>query len=194
MDRYVIVNEDSPEWKEISEIARNDQSHSLWKNYQNIKPSDYEYMVVCVYDDIPSGFYGIFNDGRWPSNVSRMFNRTYLKPDIREYPHGPLKGARALKYTLDNFDKWGKDILFVSRGVQYDDPDVSWKKLRRFVDFLIDKTGYPLELDQYLYRCCLKPKRSCYQYIIWYDPKSLRHEIDIPKITKEEWFELPKQA
>lgn len=195
MSRYrcdVVYDNDNVKWQEIYKIAQQDHGHRLWQNYQNIDLSDYEHMILLLENDVPIGFAGIYNDGRWPLNISRMFSRTYLKSNKRKYPHGPIMAAYSIKFILDNFDRWGKDAMFTSRGVQYNDPIISWESANKLGKFFSKRTGYDLITDPVLYQCCPKETRSCYQYCIWYDPQQIRKKLDIPNITKMQWLTLPE--
>lgn len=185
--RFHDLNTSSSAWEEIYKIAREDRSHLLWENYQNIDITQYETMVVTTCEDIPASFQGIYNRGRWPENVSRFCNRAYINPYFRNQGHGLEITWRNIKYTLDNYAKWNKDVLFISRGVQYDNVEVSWLKFKKFCQFLIEKTGYNLQFDDKLYQCCPKLCKDCYQFCVWYDPKDLRKSLEIASVSKEQW-------
>lgn len=174
-------------WEEIYKIAREDRSHLLWENYQNIDITQYETMVVTTCEGKPASFQGIYNQDRWPKNVSRFCNRAYINPYFRDRGHGLEITWRNIKYTLDNYDKWNKDVLFISRGVQYDNAEISYKKFQKFCEFLIEKTGYQLVYDDRLYQCCPKSCKDCYQFCVWYDPKELRKSLEIASVSKEQW-------
>jgi len=190
MDEYIIVDQNTPEWQEIYNIARADKNHNLWQNYQNIKVSDYESMIVNVRNGIPAAFHGIYNQGRWPENVSRICNRAYVNPYFRNLGQGLEITWKNIKYILDNYDQWNKDILFISRGVQYGNVEISWRKFQKFCDFIREKTGYSLVFDDYLYKCCPNETRDCYQFCLWYDPKSLKDTLLMPKIPQNQWISL----
>jgi hypothetical protein len=187
---YKLVSTNDIEWQFIYNIARNDKSHGLWQNYQNIDLSTYEHMIVNLIDGYPSAFHGIYNNGRWPESVSRICNRAYINPVCQKAGDGLKITSDNIKYVLDNYTKWNKDVLFISRGVQYDKPDVSFKKFQKFVKYLERTTGYKLEYDDRLYTCCDKMCRDCYQYCVWYDPKHVRHTLDIPSLSIDEWYLL----
>jgi hypothetical protein len=185
--RFHDLNTSSSAWEEIYKIAREDRSHLLWENYQNIDITQYETMVVTTCEDRPASFQGIYNRGRWPENVSRFCNRAYINPYFRNQGHGLEITWRNINYTLDNYNKWNKDVLFISRGVQYDNVEVSWLKFKKFCQFLIEKTGYNLQFDDKLYQCCPKLCKDCYQFCVWYDPKDLRKSLEIASVSKEQW-------
>lgn len=174
-------------WEEIYKIARDDRSHILWENYQNIDITQYETMVVTTCEGKPASFQGIYNQGRWPTNVSRFCNRAYINPYFRAQGHGLEITWRNIKYTLDNYDKWNKDVLFISRGVQYDNAEISYKKFQKFCEFLIEKTGYQLVYDDKLYQCCPKSCKDCYQFCVWYDPKNCKNTLEIANVSIEQW-------
>jgi len=191
-DIQITVTNDSPEWQSIYEMARNDKSHELWENYQKINLDEYEHMLVNMRDDVPVSFHGIYNNNRWPSNFSRFCNRAFINPDYREKGLGLEITSNAIKYVLDNYDRWNKDVLFITRGVQYNNVDVSWKKFEKFVEFLKKTTGYTnLTYDNRLYKCCNSGCKDCYQFAVWYNPKNI--EIDIKSITQYTWKGLPEQ-
>lgn len=191
---YLLVNNQTPEWQYIYDIARNDKTHGLHDNYSNINLDTYEHMVVNVRDNVPVAFHGIYNNGRWPSNVSRFCNRAYIVPDKRGSSEGLRITGDNIKYVLDNYDKWNKDVIFISRGVQYDNPSVSYKKFVKFVKFVSDYTGYQLEFDDKLYQCCNNESKDCYQFCVWYDPKQIRHTLDIKRINIEDYSSLGKDT
>ncbi len=190
MDRYLLANNNTPEWQEIYKIAQADKEHWLWENYQQINLDTYEHMIVTVRDDIPASFQGIYNNGRWPSNVSRFCNRAYINPHFRNLGKGPEITINNVKYTLDNYAQWEKDVLFISRGVQYDNVEVSWKKFEKFCKFLIKNTGCNLIYDDRLYQCCANECKDCYQFCVWYDPIHLKEHLNIPSVSKNEWQQM----
>lgn len=191
MDRYCLVEKDSAEWQTIYKIAQYDNTHNLWKNYQSIDVETYEHMIVNIRDGIPAAFHGIYNNGRWPDNVSRFCNRAYINPYFRDLGQGLEITCKNIKYVLDNYNQWNKDVLFISRGVQYDNAQVSWRKFQKFCNFLIDKTGYNLIYDDRLYQCCPSACKDCYQFCVWFDPKNLKNALNIHNISIEDWALLP---
>jgi hypothetical protein len=190
MDQYLLVTNNSPEWQELYKIAQEDKGHPLWENYQNIDLDTYEHMIVTVRDGRPASFQGIYNNGRWPGNVSRFCNRAYINPYFRDLGQGLEITYNNVKYTLDNYAQWGKDVLFISRGVQYNNAEVSWKKFEKFCKFLIKNTGYNLIYDDQLYQCCADECKDCYQFCVWYDPMNLKEHLNIPSVSKKEWLQL----
>ena len=192
MDEYKIINSPIPEWDNIYNIAKQDREHDLWENYQTIKLEEYEAMVVNIRDGIPAAFHGVFNRGRWPSNFSRICNRAYINPYFRNLGQGLDITSQNIKFSLDNYDRWGKDVLFITRGVQYNNVNVSWRKFEKFVAFLKKTTGYSnLTYDDRLYKCCNSGCKDCYQFAVWYNPKNI--DIDIKSITQYTWKGLPEQ-
>jgi len=188
-DIQITVTNDSPEWQSIYDMARNDRSHGLWENYQKINLDEYEHMLVNMMDDVPVSFHGIYNNNRWPSNFSRFCNRAFINPDYRKKGLGLKITSNAIKYVLDNYDRWSKDVLFITRGVQYDNVDVSWRKFEKFVKFLKSTTGYTdLTYDDRLYKCCDSGYKDCYQFAVWYNPKKIK--ITVNSITQEDWKNL----
>lgn len=190
MDRYCLVENNSAEWQTIYKIAQHDHTHDLWENYQSIDISTYEHMIVNIRDGVPAAFHGIYNNGRWPDNVSRFCNRAYINPYFRDLGQGLEITCKNIKYVLDNYDQWNKDVLFISRGVQYDNPKVSWRKFQKFCDFLIEKTGYNLIYDDRLYQCCSNSCKDCYQFCVWYDPLNIKNNLSIHSISQDEWNNL----
>jgi hypothetical protein len=185
------LTESTPTWEEIYKIAQEDRDHELWENYQKIDLVTYETMVLTTCDGLPASFQGIYNNGRWPANVSRFCNRAYINPHFRKLGKGLEITWRNIKYTLDHYDQWGKDVLFISRGVQYDNPEISWRKFQKFCEFLIKNTGYNLVYDDRLYQCCSTACKDCYQFCVWYDPKNLKKTLNIDNITIDRWKLLP---
>jgi len=188
--KFYNLKEPTPAWEEIYKIAQEDRDHPLWENYQTIDLKTYETMVLTTCGGLPASFQGIYNNGRWPENVSRFCNRAYINPYFRQSGHGLEITWRNVKYTLDNYYQWKKDVLFISRGVQYDNVQVSWKKFQKFCEFLIKNTGYNLVYDDRLYQCCPSECKDCYQFSVWYDPLEVRKSLDIKSISQKEWAEL----
>lgn len=184
-DTYEIITASTPKWEEVYKIAQLDKSHQLWENYQTIKLNEYDRMIVTYRGENPIGFHGIFNNGRWPDNFSRFCNRAYITPYFRNLGHGLEITSRNIKFVLDRYLEWGKDVLFISRGVQYDNPDVSWRKFDKFCKYLIKSTGYQFTYDNRLYQCCPAKCKDCYQFCVWYNPKNIN--IDIHNISIDEW-------
>jgi hypothetical protein len=190
-DEYQIIRSSTPVWEEIYSIAQQDKQHELWENYQTINLAEYEYMIVNVRDGIPAAFHGVFNKGRWPDNVSRICNRAYINPYFRKLGKGLEITSKNIKFVLDNYDVWDKDVLFISRGVQYDNASVSWRKFDKFCKFVMKYTGYTLVYDNRLYQCCPSSCKDCYQFCVWFDPKNLKNALEIPNISIEDWNKLP---
>lgn len=190
MDEYKVIQHSTPEWEEIYAIAQNDKTHWLWENYQTIDLATYEHMVVNIRNGRPAAFHGIYNNGRWPKNVSRFCNRAYINPYFRDLGQGLEITHKNIKFVLDNYDTWDKEVLFISRGVQYDNVEVSWKKFQKFCDFLIKNTGYNLVYDDRLYQCCPAACKDCYQFCVWYDPKNIKNSLNIHSLSKDEWKNL----
>jgi hypothetical protein len=188
-DEFQLVTKDSTEWLSIYEYARNDKSHELWENYQNIDLDTYEHMIVQLRDNKPISFHGIFNNNRWPNNVSRVCNRLYTLPEYRDLKCSTT--GDSIKFDCDNYDKWGKDILFISRGIQYSDIQTSYKKFALSVRWARKFTGYNWVHDDRLYKCCNNECKDCYQFCLWYDPKNIRDTLDIHSISIDEWNLLP---
>ena len=185
LNTYEVINTPTPAWKEIYSIAQDDKSHLLWENYQTINLSDYEHMIVNVRDGVPAAFHGIFNKGRWPSNFSRICNRAYINPHFRNLGQGLEITGSNIKFVLDRYQHWGKDVLFISRGVQYNNPKISWRKFEKFCKFVIESTGYELTYDNRLYQCCPTACKDCYQFCLWYNPKN--SIVDVHNISIDEW-------
>ena len=187
MDSYQIIKNPTPAWNELYAIAQADREHWLWENYQIINLADYEHMIVNVRNDVPAAFHGVYNKGRWPSNVSRICNRAYINPHFRDLGQGLEITSKNIKFVLDNYEVWGKDVLFISRGVQYDNVAVSWRKFEKFCKFLEKTTGYTLAYDNNLYQCCPAQCKDCYQFCVWYDPKGIKTSLNIDKVTQDQW-------
>ena len=190
MNNYIITNNVCKEWEAIYEIARNDRSHALWQNYQDIDLADYQAMIINVRDRIPAAFHGVYNGGRWPKNAARICNRAYINPYFRDLGQGLEITADNIKYVLNLYDFWGRDVLFITRGVQYDNPKVSYRKFEKFAEFVTKSTGYVFNFDDRLYKCCPNETKDCYQFALWYDPKGIRKTLDIKSITQEQWINL----
>jgi hypothetical protein len=187
MNNYIITNNTCGEWETIYEIARNDRSHSLWPNYQHIDLAEYQAMIINVRNGIPAAFHGVYNNGRWPKNVARICNRAYINPHFRDLGQGPSITVENIKYTLKLYDFWDRDVLFITRGVQYDNPVISYRKFEKFAKFVIESTGFDLKFDGRLYKCCPNETKDCYQFALWYDPKGIRHTLDIKSIEIPQW-------
>lgn len=189
-DRFITGTADSTEWQQLYALAKQDKTHPLWKNYQNIDLETYETMIVTVRNNIPASFQGIYNNGRWPVNVSRYCNRAYINPYFRNRNQGLGITCSNIKYTLDNFDQWKKDVLFISRGVQYGNVEISFRKFKKFCEYIVRKTGYQMYYDDRLYRCCSNYCQECYQFCVWYDPMNKKVHLDIPSVSMLEWSNL----
>lgn len=190
LDTYEIITNSTNNWKKIYKIAQDDKTHWLWENYQNINLDEYESMIVNIRNNQPAAFHGIYNNGRWPDNVSRFCNRAYINPHFRNLGQGLEITWKNIKFVLDNYNQWKKEILFISRGVQYNDPYVSWLKFDKFCKFLSNKTGYNLVWDDLLYQCCNNSCKDCYQFCVWYDPMDIRKKLKIHHVTIDEWRNL----
>lgn len=192
MDIYKTVDTQDADWLSIYKEAQEDQTHWLWNNYQKIELDTYEHMIVNLRNGEPAAFHGIYNNGRWPKNVSRFCNRAYICPKFRDLGQGLEITWKNIKYVLDNYHSWGKEVLFISRGVQYNNVEISWGKFQKFCKFLTKTTGYDLTWDDRLYQCCASECQDCYQFAVWYDPNDLKASLEIKSISRQEWIGLGK--
>lgn len=190
MDKQYEVSSNMIEWLEIYKIAQDDHSHWLWENYQRIDLDTYEQMIIFIRDNEPAAFHGIYNNGRWPNNVSRFCNRAYINPKFRKLGQGLEITSKSIKYVLDNYNRWNKEVLFISRGVQYNNAYISWLKFDKFCKFLCKTTGYNLVWDNLLYQCCNNACKDCYQFCVWYDPKQIQKKLAIHNVTIDGWNNL----
>ncbi len=191
IDTYKTVDNFDLDWQHLRDTAKQDKDHLLWENYQDFNLETYDHMIVNVRDGTPAAFHGIYNNGRWPNNVARFCNRAYINPHFRKLGQGLEITYKNIKYVLDNYENWGKDILFISRGVQYDNAEITWKKFQKFCQFLLEKTNYNLIYDDKLYQCCPKLCKDCFQFCLWYDPKNLKKHLNIHSISIDQWARLP---
>jgi len=152
IDTYKTIDDSDKDWQYLRSIAKQDKDHLLWENYQDFDLSTYDHMIVNVRDGLPAAFHGIYNNGRWPDNVARFCNRAYINPHFRRLNQGQEITYKNIKYVLDNYESWGKDILFISRGVQYNNASITWRNFQKFCQFLIEKTNYNLIYDDRLYQ------------------------------------------
>jgi len=187
-DRFVFVDEQSQYWQDIYLRAQNDKSHELWKNYQKINLSEYEHMIVHLRNEKPISFHGIYNNGRWPTNVSRAVTRLYTVPEHRDILCTTM--GDSMKFDADNFNLWGKTAIFVSKNVQYNNSEISYKKFSQGVRLAKKYTGHDWVHNDRLYQCCNNPTKDCYQFLMWFDPNNRRHTIDIPSLSIGEWKQL----
>jgi len=188
VNNFVFVDEHSLYWQDIYLQAQTDKSHNLWRNYQNIKVSDYEHMIIQLRDNTPISFHGIYNNGRWPNNVSRVCNRLYTLPAYRDI--NCTTTGNAIKFDCDNYNKWNKDVLFISRGIQYDNIETTYKKFILSVRWARKYSGYNWVYDDRLYQTYNPACKDSYQFCLWYDPKNVRDKLDIPNISIDEWKQL----
>jgi len=189
-EEFQIITHSTPEWEHIYKIAQEDQTHELWENYQKINLDDYIAMIVYLQDGIPGAFHGVYNNGRWPDNVARIGNRAYIAPHLREQKNGFLIAAKNIKFALDNYDKWGKDVLFMSKPMQYNNVETSWKKFQMYSKWWTKSTGYEWVCDDRIYQSCPAECKDCYQFCTWYDPKNLKNTLDIKSLEAKEWYNL----
>jgi GNAT superfamily N-acetyltransferase len=190
-EEYVIIKDnDHPVWQEVYKIAQEDRGHELWANYQKIDLKEYIAMIVYVRNGKPGAFHGVYNHGRWPDNVARIGNRAYISPEFRELGIGQKVAAKNIKFALDNFDMWGKDVLFLSKPMQYGDVETSWNKFQKYSRYFTRETGYKFECDDKIYQCCPAACKDCYQFCTWYDPKGIRSSLNIHSLSQQEWYNL----
>lgn len=135
----------------------------------------------CIFtqDDEIVAFCGIFNGGRYPENVHRILNRTYVSPIYR---NNALNGGyfctqHILPYQLQQYNL---DTVFVSvegrKGYPYLQQWVKHAPARDSIWRVSDK----------LYQVSDARNQGCYQYIavngdFWTDDT----------VTYEEWMLLP---
>lgn len=187
METFSIVQNNDDLWQKIYSIAQSDHEQKLWRNYQQIDLDDYIAMIVYAVNDQPVGFSGIYNNPDiWPDNVARFGNRTYIVPEHRS------KGGTSIlyknfQYILDNYYRWGVDVLFFSVEL-YNDPDREYRKFELYNKYYSKKTGFQLTFDDRIYQCCKTEKKKCYHFCSFYNPKNIT--FGIKNYDKEAWHLL----
>lgn len=140
----------------------------------------------CLFsqDNEVVAFCGVFNNGRYPDEVQRILNRTYINPKFRNYTlsgPGPIWSCtqHIVPYQLQQYDI---KTAFVS---------VEGRKGKSFLQRWIQRApsrDSEWKLSKRLYQVSDARNKGCYQYIaysgdLWTDDS----------VTLEEWYDLPEK-
>jgi len=81
--KMYVTNEPSPYIDRLADIARQDTTHPLYKNYQKWDLSRFVFCNIVVFEDTPVLFWGTEKPNWCPSNIARAYTRLYKNPLYR---------------------------------------------------------------------------------------------------------------
>lgn len=113
----ITSNEPFVEMDRILEIASKDDSHPLYKNYTDVRLTDFVFVNVILTDGVPSLFYGL-QQKDWMDGAARAYTRMYRPPGSR----GVLRDSCVIvdNAGYQHLTKWWQpvtDTLFITRNV-----------------------------------------------------------------------------
>jgi hypothetical protein len=192
---HKIYYQDCDEFEKIRELCLEERNW-LSKNYtkDTLKISDHTGFVVVFTKDTnePVIMGGVFNDGRYPSNVGRMCNRLYVFPKFRTNARTMVDGCIMVHehvvkplMAVNNYDSYF--ITMQNRphrgGKRWWDV---WKNAMNAAsnDFWLHGNGY--------IQTCNANVQQCWQNFVYHDLTLDTFAKWNPKlITDEEWQNLP---
>lgn len=102
-----IADKSIPHVDVLADIARNDTSHPLHKNYQRWDLSRFIFFNIIVFNDVPVMFWGTEKPKWCPPNIARAYTRFYKNPIYRTnetWQQQAVWTFHALNYA--NYSNW----------------------------------------------------------------------------------------
>jgi hypothetical protein len=129
---------------------------------------------------------GVFNDGRWPSNIARILNRAYVFPNLRRRSIPQLINGYELLHhhmiypliAINNYD-----CYFVTMQNRDKKPTKRWWDIWRYTmneasnNFWTESSGY---VQTYNIN-----KQTCWQNFVYHE--YVPGTFTLPVITQAEW-------
>lgn len=189
---HKIFYESCDEFEKVRRLCLKEDNW-LRKNYteENLIIEDHSgYCVVYNAEtNEPIVMGGLFNDGRYPKNIGRMLNRSYVFPYMRRKSIRQLiEGYRMLHdhmiFPLMSANNY--EAYFITMQNREKKETKEWWKIWKYT-FNKASNDYWTESDGYV-QSCPHQVQKCYQNFIY---KELIHgSFNLPVITQEEWNKL----
>jgi hypothetical protein len=172
-----------------------EEDNWLRDNYtkENLVIEDHSGYIV-VYDlatDRPLAMGGLFNDGRWPPNVARMLNRSYIFPDRRNRSTAELINALELVHkwvVLPLIELNNYDAYFITMQNREKKTSKRWWDIMRHT-LNASSNNFWTEADNYI-QTCPSQCQSCWQNYIYHE--IVPGSFQLPVIAHDQWNQLPE--
>lgn len=175
----IVTDEHCEEFEEISHEMAIDQRHPLWKNYYDVKVSDFDAVSITMMNGKPVCFNGSMTKDIW-NGAARAMSRTYLCQAGR--PYYKEIGFENTKLYVSHYHMTNNRPYFISRQVMRNIP-VDWRSFMSFTEWMRG-TGLPIRYTNRLYKMGTNENvPESWQYIFWITPE----KTEIESITSEEW-------
>lgn len=199
--RYDITNthikiyyESTPEFEEIRSICL-EENNWLRYNYtkENLILEEHSGYGVVFQTSTgkPMVMGGVFNDGRYPSNVAKMINRLYTFPEFRMKPSDMTDGFRVTCSLIDALEKVNNYNIYL----------ITMQNRKRGGKLWWDTWRYHMNLASYekwIYRegyiqTCPWNVQKCWQNFVYHETRTGLFDKWDPKIISDaEWQLLPE--
>lgn len=180
--KILLSDEPSEEFNIISNKAKEDNNHSLYKNYKNLDLSQFLIYQVFLQDNIPVGFQGTMSKPFYNGSC-RIFSRYYIDPTVRGFNNNKWFLAESAKICLHQINPYLNSNLFASRQVKKT-VDGNAKQTAAICKTLNRITDCDIRSDDFLYRVAHPPSsKDSWQHIMWF--KDMKPNLE--KITVDEY-------
>ncbi|MCB0367024.1 MAG: hypothetical protein H6624_17615 [Bdellovibrionaceae bacterium] len=185
-----VLPDSNSEFEQIRRACMADPKNYLAENYSvdRLVVADHDTFVVlrdkstgqCI------GFGGVYNNGRYPDQIGRFLNRTYIFPEFRTAHNGRYRSSwifSALLPTLSELNPKKRKLGIFS---QNERPSSVLRKTKLF------KKSPPLgwTMVDDLIRVCDGPIKSCFQMVLYKEffPGFSIDDWTAERMSREEWY------
>jgi hypothetical protein len=169
--RTEIYYKSSPKFEQVRSLCL-EEDNWLSDNYtvENLIVEDHNgYAVAYTIDtNEPVMMAGVYNNGRYPSNVGRMVNRLYMFPKFRSTPVDMIDGFvmahERIIYPLMQINSF--DCYFITMQNRAKPSKGWWEVWKRSMQAA--SNNYWQEADGYV-QSCPWPVKKCYQNFVYKD-------------------------
>ena len=164
-----IYYESTPEFEEVRDLCLQEDNW-LRNNYikENLKLEEHTGYGVLYQTSTgkPMVMGGVFNDGRYPSNVAKQINRLYTFPDFRMTATDMTDGFRCTCKLIAELEAVNNyEVYLITMQNRKARPNKGyWKVWRKHMD--IASNGAWNEGAGYI-QTCPYPVQKCWQNFVW---------------------------
>ena len=192
---HVIYRETCPEFERVRDICLQEDNW-LRNNYtkENLVIEDHSGYVVVYQNDThkPIIMAGVYNNGKFPSNVARLANRLYLFPEFRCGRHNMVESyrlhhERIVKplITINDYNLYVITMQNRARGNKG-----WWRRWKQMMQASSDNMW--VEKDGYLQTCPHLVQKCCQNFVYAELTPGAFNAWNPSIISEEQWQTLPE--
>jgi hypothetical protein len=189
-----IYHETNSEFEKVRELCL-EEDNWLRNNYtkENLVIEDHNGYGVVYQTSTgkPMVMGGVFNDGRYPSNVAKMVNRLYTFPEFRMKPTDMTDGFRVTCSLIDALEKVNNyDIYLITMQNRPGGGKRWWDVWCKHMGIASNKKW---TLGAGYIKTCPHDVQKCWQNFVYCETQIGSYATWSPKtITHTEWMAMPE--